>query len=77
MSDLKAYLDLKRRSGELGTRIAAYVQEGLLTGESRRTDEEIAARKELGEVLKRRTKMEAEAGFVAEFGRIQAVRKEN
>ena len=73
MSDLKVYLDLKRRSGELSSRIAAYIQEGLRTGESRQTDEEIAAQKELGEVLDQITKMEADAGFVEKFGRIRQV----
>jgi len=73
MNDLKAYLDLKRRSGVLSSRIAAYVQEGLSTGNSKRSKEEEAARTALGFVLEEIENMEKNAGFVYKHGRMRLI----
>ena len=67
MNDLKAYLALKERTGELASRIAEHIRT-----QPTEKDEVIALeRKELSDVLHKIKKMEEDAGFVEEYGRIR------
>ena len=69
MSDLKTYLGLRARKDEVSRRVFAHIQT-----QPPEKDEAIAQdRKELGDLHDRIKEMEAEAGFVEQYGRIRAI----